>query len=105
MESLVKKTITFFHKDQMYDFFEEILERTEVLTYQQEVIQRAFINGLESLSNLELDQVKLHLKFYSLNNSCPICKNERIKLLSDFIYVEDFGMCPACDHDSDFLIV
>lgn len=69
------------------------------------IIQRAFINGLESLSNLELDQVKLYLKFYSLNNSCPICKNENIMLLSDFIYVSDFGMCPACDHDSDFLIV
>ncbi len=105
MESLVKKNVSFFNVDYIYDFFEEILERTELLTYQQEVIKRGFINGLESLSNLELDQIKLYLKHYSLENTCPVCKNQKIMLVTDFIYVSDFGMCPTCDHESDFLIV
>lgn len=105
MESLVKKKVSFFNVDYIYDFFEEILERTEVLTYQQEIIQRAFINGLDSLSNLELDQIKLYLKLYSTKNTCPVCKNQKVMLVTDFIYVSDHGMCPTCDYESDFLIV
>lgn len=105
MESLVNTTTLIFKHDHVYDFFEEILERTELLTPKQEVIKRAFINGLESLSDIELCKVKTYLTMYSKTHSCPICKNKNVKLITDFIYVSDFGMCPVCDHESDSYII
>ena len=106
MESLINQTTLTFKKDHIYDFFEEILDRVDVLkTTKNEIIQRAFINGLESLSNKELHQVKTYLTLYSTQNTCPVCKNKNIKFITDFIYVSDFGMCPVCDYESDTYII
>lgn len=105
MESLLNKSTLTLQQDHIYDFFEEVLQRTNPLNNQQEVIKRAYINGLESLSNIELSKVKLFMTTYSKAHTCPICKNKNIRLVTDFIYVADFGMCPVCDYESDTFIV
>lgn len=105
MESLVNKTTLLVNQDHIYDFFEEILERSDLVNLKRGVIKRAYINGLESLSDIELCEIKSYLALFLKTYTCPSCKNKNIKLITDFIFVSDYGMCPVCDYESDTFIV
>jgi hypothetical protein len=87
--------------DALIDFLKELSQRDELKGALNGIAKQVISKGVKSMSEKQKEVIDNFTTQYKRNHTCERCSNGNISVLSDYIHVADYGLCPMCQYDKE----
>jgi hypothetical protein len=85
----------------LVEFMEELIKRDELIDPAAGIAKQVIAKGVNSLSDKQKVVIEKVVDIYKRKNKCEICVDGNISCLSDYIYINENGLCPMCEYDRE----
>ena len=83
------------------DFLNELKAMDELEGVILGITKQIEDKGVGSLTGKQRPAIESFVRNYTKGVECDICVDGNISVLTDYIYIQENGICPACNYDRE----
>lgn len=87
--------------DEIVDFLRDKSNRSELDGKIDGITKLILDKGMGALKGFQRPAIEDYIDDYKAGIECDMCENRNVSTLNEYLYVEDFGLCPTCENDRD----
>jgi hypothetical protein len=85
----------------LIDFLTTLEERDELSGAVAGITKQIKTKGVNSMSQNQEKTINGFVEKYKQANDCEMCLGGNIGSLTEYIYINDYGLCPSCQHSKE----
>jgi len=89
------------YDNDLINFLKQLLEREELNGAIDGIAKQVVTKGVKSMTGNQKPAIDSFVENYKEEHVCERFSNENVGSLTDYIFIAENGLCPACEYDRE----
>jgi len=89
------------YNDDLIEFLRQLLENEKLSGAIEGIAKQILGKGIDSLKGKQKPIIESFVKSYTKSIECERCVNGNVTGLTDYLFIEENGLCPMCEYDRE----
>lgn len=82
-------------------FLKQLLEKDQLSGAIEGITKQLIDKGVDSLKGAQKPVIDSFVENYTSKIVCERCSNGNVSVLTDYIFIDENGLCPMCEYDRE----
>ncbi|PCE62898.1 hypothetical protein [Sediminicola luteus] len=93
------------YNNSLTEFLRQLLENDQLTGAIEGITKQILDKGIASLKGAQRPVIESFVENYTRNIECERCSNGNLSELTDYLFIEENGLCPMCEYDREKFMI